>query len=80
MVVEYIANVFNEVDKKEEVVKGVTIAESLSEAVDNLEKYYGSEMIDVKICGLSEDNVYEFDFYGNGESCLFDEFKVNIKK
>ena len=57
---EYEVTVWYSGDRKAEKRQGVTFADSYSEAVENVEDFYGEDMIDVKLFALEENKVYEF--------------------
>ena len=69
---KYMANIQNVVDvfsfmnkviecynDKEYEVYGVTIAENYTEAMSNIEDYYGEELIEVKMFMQQEQSIYE---------------------
>lgn len=69
--VEYEARIWDELKETEETVHGVTFCESYTEATENLEKWYGDDLIIMKLYMLEETSVplYEFestasDFHG----------------
>ena len=73
--VEYIANVYDEVEIKNDIVHGVTFAENYAEAMKNIETYYGDNIIDVKLFMLEESSVYEFEM--NSKEGMFN---IKIKR
>ena len=71
--VEYVVTLYNTVSKPPQIetMKGITIAENYTQAMSNIEDYYGDEIVDVKLYMLEESNVYEFGMME--ESPLFSE-------
>ncbi len=71
---EYIVIICSEYnDFEEEECKGITFARNFTEAMKNIENFYGKDLSQVKdlIC-LEEGSVYEFDYMFKDEnSCLF---------
>lgn len=66
---EYILNTWNELDEKEEIVHGITFGKNYTEAMSNIEGYYGDTIIAIeKLCGLEEVSVpvYEIEMNGSG--------------
>ena len=64
--VEYEARVWNECKGQhgeEEVIHGITFGEGYVEAMENIEKWYGDELISIKMYMLEEASVpiYEFE-------------------
>lgn len=62
--VEYEVTIYDEYSKKEnkkEVIHGIAFGESYAEAMENIEKYYGEEIVDVKLYMNEEQTVYELD-------------------
>ena len=47
-------------DFKVEKIKGVTFGENFTDAMYNIEEYYGKELLTVKLEMLEEASVYEF--------------------
>lgn len=65
-VFEYIAHIWNEVDNEEQNAHGVVFGNSYGDAMARLEKYYGIELIDVKIGAADAEDVYEFEYASDG--------------
>lgn len=59
--VEYEAMIWNDVEGKRETVHGITFGESYTDAMSNIEKYYGDEIIDIKMFMNEENTIYEFE-------------------
>ncbi len=57
---EYEVEFYNEIEGKMEYIKGVTMAESFTDAMQKIENYYGDELNKVTITLLEEAEVYEF--------------------
>lgn len=57
---EYEVEFYNEIEGEMEYIKGVTMAESFSDAMQKIENYYGDELNKVTITLLEEAEVYEF--------------------
>ena len=59
---EYVINYWCDIDEKEKKAHGVTFANSYSDAMTNIEDYYGDCIIDVlSLFGWEEQTVYEFE-------------------
>lgn len=56
---EYEVEFYNEIEGEMEYIKGVTMAESFSDAMQKIENYYGDELNKVTITLLEEAEVYE---------------------
>lgn len=59
--VEYEINIYDDIDKKERIIHGITFAENFTEAMSNIEEYYGKDIIDIKLFMNEESSVYELD-------------------
>ena len=68
--VEYKVRCWDDYEDKEYEAYGVTIAENYTEAMSNIESYYGEELIEVKMFMQQEQAVYEI---GNNDN----EIKIN---
>lgn len=73
---EYYGKVWYEWENKEEDVKGVLFAYSLSEAARKLDQYYGDDLTEIKIVPNEEGQVYEF---GKNCGCIFDTSRVRLR-
>lgn len=60
--VEYKINMWDEFVGKSKTVYGVTLAKSYTEAMDNIEKYYGDSIIEISLYPLENNSVYEFNW------------------
>jgi hypothetical protein len=56
---EYICEFWNEIDGKMDTVFGITYADSFTNAMNQIEKYYGHTIESVKLYGLEPSSVYE---------------------
>ena len=55
-----ISSEFND-NHEPERVEGVTFGQNFSEAMSNIEEYYGDELLDAQLDCLEEASVYEFE-------------------
>lgn len=58
--VKYKAKIYDETDTREDVVYGITFAENYSQAMENIECYYGDTIIEISLYMLEDTSVYEF--------------------
>ena len=58
--VEYIIELYDSTEQRIEKTYGVTLGATIAEAAANIEKFYGDELISVKLFPLEEAYVYEF--------------------
>lgn len=56
----YTAEIWNEIDHEMETVKGITFADSFTEAAERIEGYYGETLNSVTIELQEEQSVWEF--------------------
>lgn len=75
---EYEVRYWNDVDEKMCTVHGVTMTESFTEAMQNIEDYYGDELDFVSIILLEEASVYEFESTQSEFSHAL--YKVTVEK
>lgn len=69
--VEYEARIWNEFKGEhgeEEVVHGITFAETFTEAASNLESYYGSDLLVLKTYMMEEESVPIYEFESTNEN------------
>ena len=68
--VEYEVHSWNEVADKEDIVHGITFGENYSDAMYNIEKYYGDTLISVKLfmCEEVENPIYEFEINSDSDN------------
>lgn len=66
----YWINVYNEIDECLEKVSGCTFAENFSNAMKNIENYYGDTINDIKLECLEEGKIIEFSTYEEGEKIV----------
>ena len=59
--VEFKVISWNDITEKEETNHGVTFAENWAEAMANVESYFGSDLISVRLFMLEEGNCYIFE-------------------
>ena len=52
---------FSEKVNKYETIHGITFADTYTEAMKNIESYYGDTIIDIKLYMNEEQSVYELD-------------------
>ena len=57
--VEYSAKVYDDIEHKVDQVYGITFADSYAEAMEKIEKYYGSAIIDIRLFMQEESPIYE---------------------
>jgi len=57
--VEYKVRCWDDYDGKEYEAYGVTLAENYTEAMGNIESYYGEELVEVKMFMQGEQLIYE---------------------
>lgn len=63
---EYQLKIWNEIDEKEEKRSGVVAADTITEAMKEIEDYYGDEIMEVQMLKAITDGVFEFqDVMGN---------------
>ena len=57
---EYQLKVWNDIDSKEEIRSGVVAADTITEAMKEIEDYYGDEIMEVQMLKAITDGVFEF--------------------
>lgn len=57
---EYQLKVFDEIDDKEEICSGVVAASTITEAMKEIEHYYGDEIMEVQMLKSITDGVFDF--------------------
>lgn len=57
--VEYSAIVYDEMNYHTEQVYGITFANTYTEAMENIESYYGESIVDIRLFMNEENSVYE---------------------
>lgn len=57
---EYQLKIWNETDDKEEIRSGVVAADTITEAMKEIEDYYGDEIMEVQMLKAITDGVFEF--------------------
>lgn len=53
-------SVYDEIDAEEREFSGCTFADSYAEAMDNIEDYYGEDLISIRLTPLEESSILEF--------------------
>ena len=59
---EYQLKIWNEIDEKEEMRSGVVAANTITEAMKEIEDYYGDEIEEVQMLKAITDGVFEFQY------------------
>ena len=59
---EYQLKIWDEIDSKEEIRSGVVAADTITEAMKEIEDYYGDEIMEVQILKAIADGVFEFQY------------------
>ena len=59
---EYQLKIWNEIDEKEEMRSGVVAADTITEAMKEIEDYYGDEIMEVQMLKAITDGVFEFQY------------------
>lgn len=57
---EYRLKIWDEIDSKEEIRSGVVAADTITEAMKEIEDYYGDEIMEVQMLKAITDGVFEF--------------------
>lgn len=57
---EYQLKIWDETDDKEEIRFGVVAADTITEAMKEIEDYYGDEIMEVQMLKAITDGVFEF--------------------
>ena len=57
---EYQLKIWNEFDEKEEMRSGIVAADTITEAMKEIEDYYGDEIEEVQMLKAITDGVFEF--------------------
>ena len=57
---EYQLKVWNDIDEKDEICAGIVAAGTLTEAMKEIEDYYGDEIMEVQMLKAITDGVFEF--------------------
>ena len=57
---EYRLKIWDEIDSKEEIRSGVVAAGTITEAMKEIEDYYGDEIMEVQMLKAITDGVFEF--------------------
>lgn len=59
---EYQLKIWDEIDSKEEIRSGVVAADTITEAMKEIEDYYGDEIMEVQMLKAITDGVFEFQY------------------
>ena len=59
---EYQLKIWDEIDEKEEMRSGVVTADTITEAMKEIEDYYGDEIMEVQMLKAITDGVFEFQY------------------
>ena len=59
---EYQLKIWDDVDDKEEIRSGVVAADTITEAMKEIEDYYGNEIMEVQMLKAITDGVFEFQY------------------
>ena len=59
---EYQLKVWNDIDSKEEIRSGVVAANTITEAMKEIEDYYRDEIMEVQMLKAITDGVFEFQY------------------
>lgn len=59
---EYQLKIWDDVDDKEEIRSGVVAADTITEAMKEIEDYYGDEIMAVQMLKAITDGVFEFQY------------------
>lgn len=59
---EYQLKIWDEIDSKEEIRSGVVVADTITEAMEEIEDYYGDEIMEVQMLKAITDGVFEFQY------------------
>lgn len=59
---EYQLKIWDDVDDKEEIRSGVVAADTITEAMKEIEDYYGDEITEVQMLKAITDGVFEFQY------------------
>ena len=59
---EYQLKIWDEIDNKEEIRSGVVAADTITEAMKEIEDYYGDEIVEVQMLKAITDGVFEFQY------------------
>lgn len=59
---EYQLKIWDDIDEKEEIRSGVVAADTITEAMKEIEDYYGDEIMEVQMLKAITDGVFEFQY------------------
>lgn len=57
---EYQLKIWDDIDEKEEMRSGIVAANTITEAMKEIEDYYGDEIMEVQMLKAIADGVFEF--------------------
>ena len=75
---EYRLKIFNKIDSKEEICSGIVAADTITEAMREIESYYCDEIMEVQMLKPITNGV--FDFHDVMEDADFDFIVISKKK
>ena len=59
---EYQLKIWDEIDSKEEIRSGIVAADTITEAMKEIEDYYSDEIMEVQMLKAITDGVFEFQY------------------
>lgn len=59
---EYQLKIWDDIDEKEEMRSGIVAADTITEAMKEIEDYYGDEIMEVQMLKAITDGVFEFQY------------------
>lgn len=59
---EYQLKIWDDIDEKEEMRSGIVAANTITEAMKEIEDYYGDEIMEVQMLKAITDGVFEFQY------------------
>ena len=59
---EYQLKIWDDIDEKEEMRSGIVAADTITEAMKEIEDYYGDEIMEVQMLKAIADGVFEFQY------------------
>lgn len=75
---EYQLKIFDKIDNKEEICSGIVAADTITEAMREIENYYCDEIMEVQMLKAITNGV--FDFHDVMEDTDFDFIVISKKK
>ena len=59
--IEYEAIIWNDDSRKYDKIHGITFGENYTQAMQNIEKYYGTDIVSIKLFMNEENSIYELE-------------------